>query len=270
MQLGISSFAYTWAIGVPNHPPARPMTVHDLLARAVELGVSLVQYGDNAPLDRLPEAELLSLAGRARELCVRIEVGTRGIGDDNLRRYLALAQQLGSPILRVVVDTAQHHPDADEIVARLRAILPEFAAAGVVLAIENHDRFRATALARILERIGSLHAGVCLDTVNSFGALEGPAVVLDALGPWVVNLHVKEFVVRRASHNMGFTVEGAPAGQGMLDMPWLLGRLRDLGRDPNAILEQWTPPEPELAATIAKEDAWAVESIAYLRQLIPG
>jgi sugar phosphate isomerase/epimerase len=85
----------------------------------------------------------------------------------------------------------------------------------------------------------------------------------------VVNLHVKEFVVRRASHNMGFTVEGAPAGQGMLDVPWLLGRLRELGKDPNAILEQWTPPEADLAATIAKEDAWAVESIAYLRRLIP-
>jgi len=270
MQLGISSFAFTWAVGVPNHPPAQPMTAHDLLARAVELGVSLVQYGDNAPLDRLPEAEQQSLAQRARALGIKVEVGTRGIDSDHLRRYLALAQQFGSPILRVVVDTAQHHPDADEIVARLRVILPEFASAGVVLAIENHDRFRATTLAAILERIGSSHVGICLDTVNSFGALEGPDVVLDALGVWVVNLHVKEFVVRRASHNMGFTVEGAPAGQGMLDVPWLLGRLRELGKDPNAILEQWTPPEADLAATIAKEDAWAVASIAYLRQLIPG
>jgi sugar phosphate isomerase/epimerase len=268
MQLGISSFAFAWAVGVPSHPPAHPMTVHDLLARAVELGVSLVQYGDNAPLDRLPEVELQSLAGRAREIGVKIEVGTRGIGEDNLRRYLDLAEQFRSPILRVVVDTAQHHPNADEIVARLRAILPRFASAGVVLAIENHDRFRATALATMLERIDNSHIGICLDTVNSFGALEGPDVVLDALGAWVVNLHVKEFVVRRANHNMGFVVEGAPAGQGMLDVPWLLGRLRELGRDPNAILEQWTPPEPDLAATIAKEDAWAVASIAYLRQLI--
>jgi hypothetical protein len=68
---------------------------------------------------------------------------------------------------------------------------------------------------------------------------------------------------------MGFVVEGLPTGQGMLDLPWLLGRLRLLGRDPDAILEQWTPPEPDLAATIAKEAAWAVESIAYLRRLIP-
>jgi sugar phosphate isomerase/epimerase len=269
MQLGIGSHTFTWAVGVANHPPPRPMTAEDLLDRAVELGVSVVQYCDNLPLDRLSTEARCQLARRARDLNIKIEVGTRGIAAEHLRRYLASAQQFASPIVRLVIDTAQHHPDPDEIVARLRGLLPEFEAAGVVLAIENHDRFRAATLATILERVDSSHIGICLDTVNSFGALEGPDVVLDALGPWVVNLHVKEFVVRRASHNMGFVVEGLPAGQGMLDLPWLLGRLRQLGRDPDAILEQWTPPEPDLAATIAKEAAWAVESIAYLRRLIP-
>jgi hypothetical protein len=42
-----------------------------------------------------------------------------------------------------------------------------------------------------------------------------------------------------------------------------------LGLDPNAILELWTPPEETLSATIAKEDAWAVKSVEYLRTLIP-
>jgi hypothetical protein len=50
-------------------------------------------------------------------------------------------------------------------------------------------------------------------------------------------------------------------------VPWLLEELGN--RDPNAILELWTPPEETLSATIAKEDAWAVASIEYLRKLIP-
>jgi hypothetical protein len=69
---------------------------------------------------------------------------------------------------------------------------------------------------------------------------------------------------------MGFTIEGRPAGKGRLNIPWLLDRLRDLGRDPNAILELWTVPEAATEATIAKEASWAAESIAYLRTLIPG
>jgi sugar phosphate isomerase/epimerase len=152
--------------------------------------------------------------------------------------------------------------------------MPAFERARVTLAIENHDRLPARTFARILKKIDSEHAGICLDTVNSFGALEGPEAVVDALGPWTVNLHVKDFTIFRARHQMGFQIEGRPAGQGRLDVPWLLQRLdvlgRSAGRKPlsTAIVELWTPPEETLAETIAKEARWAQASIAYLRQMI--
>ena len=269
MRLGISSWTYTWAIGVPGHPPERPMDAMGLLARAAELGVRVVQFADNLPLDQLSSPELDAFERRASELDVRVEVGTRGIGHDNLRTYLQLAERLESSILRVVIDTADHQPDVDEVVDIIKAIIPEFERGGVCLAIENHDRFKAKTLAGIVERIGSQHVGICLDTVNSFGALEGPEVVLEALGPLVVNLHVKDFAIFRANHLMGFAVEGRPAGQGRLNVPWLLEELFGLGLDPNAVLELWTSPEETLSATIAKEDAWAVKSVEYLRTLIP-
>ena len=94
-------------------------------------------------------------------------------------------------------------------------------------------------------------------------------MVVDALAPWAVNLHVKDFNIRRADHMMGFTIEGTPAGQGRLDLPWLLEKLLPFERDFNAILELWTPPEDDLPATIAKEDRWVQESINYLRKIIP-
>jgi sugar phosphate isomerase/epimerase len=245
------------------------MNALGLLDKAAKLGVHLVQVADNLPLDQLSPAELDAFEKSACELDVHIEVGTRGISHDHLRTYLKLAERLKSPILRVVIDTADHHPDPGEMVETIQGIMPDFEGAGVWLAIENHDRFKAKTLAGILERIGSRFVGICLDTVNSFGALEGPEVVLEALGPWVVNLHVKDFAIFRASHLMGFTLEGRPAGQGQLNVPWLLEELHGLGREPNAVLELWTPPEETLAATIAKEDAWATASIDYLRKLIP-
>jgi len=186
-----------------------------------------------------------------------------------LRTYLALAEHFGSSIVRVVVDTADHQPTEAEIVASMRAVMPAYERAGVCLAIENHDRFRARTLTRLLEQIDSPSVGICLDTVNSFGALEGAEAVLAELGPWVVNLHIKDFTIDRPDHKMGFTVEGRPAGQGRLDVPWLLQTLRGLGRDPNAILELWTPPQEDLAATVALEDHWAAASVEYLRELVP-
>jgi len=269
MQLGVSSFAFTWAIGIPGYPPDRPMTALDLLDKAARLGLSLVQICDNLPLDQLSPAELNTFERRASEVDISVEVGTRGIGPDRLRTYLGLARRLKSPILRVVIDTADHHPSPDEVVSTLKPLMSEFERARICLAIENHDRFRAQTLAQIIERVGGDFVGVCLDTANSFGALEGPDVVVKALGPRTVNLHVKDFVVQRAGHKLGFSVEGRPAGQGQLDIPWLLEALRIQGRDPNAILELWTPPEEALVATIAKEEAWAKASVEYLRQFIP-
>jgi sugar phosphate isomerase/epimerase len=246
------------------------MDALSLLDRAAQLGVRVVQFADNLPLDALSPAELDALEQRALAGGFQIEVGARGLALDHLRCYLRLAERFRSPILRVVVDTAAQRPSEEAVIETARALAPELERAGVCLALENHDRFPVRTLARIMERVNSSRLGICLDTVNSFGALEGPDVVVAALGPWTVNLHVKDFAIARASHKLGFTVEGRPAGQGQLNVPWLLERLRAFGRDPNAILELWTPPERTWAETVAKEAAWAAASVEYLRALIPN
>jgi 3-oxoisoapionate decarboxylase len=268
MKLGISSYTYTWAIGVPGHLPARVMSTHDLVQAAAALGVHVVQIADNLPLHHLVDADCHALVTEARDLQVAIEVGTRGISPDHLARYIDLATLFQSSILRVVIDTSTHHPTEDEVIDLLRAQVTQLTERHITLAIENHDRFSAKTFARIIERIGSPSVGICLDTVNSFGALEGPEVVVDTLADYVVNLHIKDFSIQRHSHMMGFTIEGQPAGQGRLDIPWLLACLAQKGRDPNAILELWTPPESDVETTIAKERSWAEQSVYTLRQWI--
>jgi len=243
MRLGISSYTYGWACGGPGRPSPRPLRPMDLLERAHSLEVGVLQICDNAPLDALSPDELDALQARAEEWDIAIEIGTRGIDQENIARHIA--------------------------VARIKTFVPDLETAGVCLAIENHDRFKAVALANIVERIGSDKVGICLDSANSFGALEGPQVVVETLGPYAVNLHLKGFIVRRFDHNMGFAIQGCPLGQGDLDVPWVLDALRQMGRDVNAIIEQWTPPEARLDETIRKEETWAAESVRYLRTLIP-
>lgn len=271
MNLGLSTYTYTWAVGVPGHPPPQPLTALNLLLRADQLGVRVVQFCDNLPLTALSAGELDSVAAFAGEHGIAIEIGTRGIANPaNLLDHLELAKRFGAPFVRVVVDSQGHEPSPEECVAILRPLLPRFASAGVKLAIENHDRFVSATLAAVIDQLGPERAGICLDTVNSFGALEGPAVVVPTLAPYTLNLHVKDFTLTRVSSQMGFTVNGCAAGQGRLDVPWLLGQLRAAGRDVNAILELWTPFGPTLADTLAREAAWAEESVRYLRQFVPN
>ena len=118
-----------------------------------------------------------------------------------------------------------------------------------------------------MEAISDDHIGICLDSVNSIGAGEGLEWVADRLAPYTVNLHIKDFSIRRFPNNMGFTVAGAPAGKGMLDLPMIMEKLTKYNRCQSAILEQWVVPENNLDDTIKKEKQWAVEGIQYLRQL---
>lgn len=268
MRLGISSYTFTWAVGVPGREPPEPLTPLGLLDKAVSLGVRLVQVSDNMPLFGRPDVKLDAFRQRADELGIEIEIGTSGIRPDHLARFLSLARRLGSKIVRVLTDTTDDRPSVSEVETLLRESLPEFEKAGVRIAVENYDRIPTEEIARIMERVGSPYLGVCLDTVNSFGALEGPKVVVRTLAPWVISLHLKDFWIRRVNYQMGFIIEGRPAGQGRLNVPWLLDELSRAGADPNAVLELWTPEEATLADTIAKEARWAEESIAYLRGLI--
>lgn len=267
MRLGLGSFALAWNVGVPGYPVQRPLDVFGFADLAAQHGFELVQIADNLPLTGMSEAELRRLERHLQTLGLGVELGTREIWGRNLERHLELCERLGSTLLRVVVDGPDHHPSPNEVVETVKAVLPKFEAAGIILALENHDRFTSRTLAGIVTALDSPLVGICLDTVNSFGALEGPEVVVRTLGPFVVNLHVKDFVVRRMNHNMGFTVTGTPAGQGILSLPELLNKLAAFGRDPNLVLELWPAPEKTLAATLEKERRWVGESARYLKTL---
>lgn len=268
MQLGLGSYAYAWSIGVPGHPPAIPMSAFGLLEEAERLGVRLVQVCDNLPLTRLPAAELDWFEARARAAGVELELGTLGLDAANLRACLGLARRFGCRFLRLVLDSPGDEPGPEEAVTRLQALLPEFEAAGVLLAIENHDRFPSATLAKMVRQLGPGRVGICLDTVNSFGATEGLATVVPNLAEFTVCLHVKDFSVRRMSHRLGFTVEGCPAGRGQLDVPWLLDQLTASPHPFNLILENWVPPADTLADTIVRERAWCEEGIHFLAQFL--
>ncbi|MEN6478874.1 MAG: TIM barrel protein [Anaerolineales bacterium] len=270
MRLGISSWTYPWAVGVVGHAPAQPLTPVELVARAESLGVSVLQLADNLPLHTLAPEDVAALAAAARSAGVTLELGLRGLTVAHVQRYLDLCQAVGARLLRAVIDSPGDEPSPDEIVARLHALRPALAAAEVTLAIENHDRFTARTLADIVCRADSPAVGVCLDTVNSFGELVGPSVVVDTLAPYVVNLHLKDFTVSRAPHGMRMIIEGRPLGQGRLDVRWLLETLaaNDAAQHGNlsAIIELWPPDQGAVAANIALEARWAAESVAAARR----
>jgi 3-oxoisoapionate decarboxylase len=265
MRLGLSSYTFTWAVGVPGHTPRHRLSAFGLVDLTSSFGLKCVQIADNLPLDRLTSAEAAALRARAAERGVAIEVGARGLTPDRLAAHVDLAAFYGSPLLRFVIDGPGYEPSLDEAVAVVRGGLPRLREAGVRLAIENHDRLEARAFREIVQATDDRQVGICLDSVNSMGAGEGLAEAVATLAPLTINLHLKDFTIERVSHKMGFVVEGTPAGRGRLRIPWLLEEVRRHGRCESAILELWTPPADSIEATTEKEARWAEESVQFLK-----
>jgi 3-oxoisoapionate decarboxylase len=268
MVLGISSYTYTWGVGVPGSMPGRPFTAYDLIDKSAITGLRLVQIADNLPLEEKPVTELKSILNYANSKKVSIEMGSRGLTPDHTYSCLKTAEELNSPILRMVIDKPGYEPDIQSVIGIIRDLLKEFESRKIKLAIENHDRFKAAEFEKIMHSVDSEWVGICLDSVNSMGAGEGFASVSRLLLPYTINLHIKDFSISRLPHKMGLLIEGRPAGKGMLNIKELLDNLYFTNSCQSAILELWTPPEKTIDETILKEERWANESINYLKSVM--
>jgi len=266
MEAGISSNTFTWAFGMPGNRPDKPMTVFNLIEMAISMEAKVIQIADNVPIERFTDQELKEFKYFADQADLKIEVGAKGMTNDRLRQYLNIAHLLGSEILCFAIDGIDFIPDLNEIHQIIKTVVPEFEKLGITLAIENHERLFARELVEIVEKSGSSRVGICLDTINSIQLGEGIETLIRLLAPKTVNLHVKEYFIRPFTHKMGFVIEGAQLGKGMLPLSELISRVSP--RCQSAILEQWTTPEKTLLETIQKEKKWAEESFTYLKSLL--
>jgi sugar phosphate isomerase/epimerase len=254
-----------WSIGFPGAEPLNPMTGDDLLDKALELGVSLVQTGPNLVFNT--PKELISFFNRANSLELSLELGIRGLRTSHLIAWIQHCNAAGAKLLRTVPEIDGNPPSPDQIVDFLRPIRPTLEAAGVVLGLEN-GAIPCRDLRQAIDRLDSPNFGIVLDMVNSLAVPEGWKEVTSILAPYTVCLHYKDFSLRRAWYKMGFICEGRAAGQGQINTEWLFEALVTSQHDYNVILELWPPPQQNLQTTIAMEHEWAVESICYLRKFV--
>lgn len=254
MKIGISSWSCPWAVGVPGSPaPSHPLRAMDLLEVASEESAEVLQIADNLPLDTLTPQELRELAGAAGERSILLEAGTKGLNPANLLRYLEIAQILGAKLVRTLPHDGSDRPDLQEALRRLASVKREYEAAGVTLAIENHDHYLCAWLKSLVEEADSPAVGVCLDAANNLGRGESFREALACLGGLTVNFHCKDFTIARKPTQLGFDITGCPAGEGMADLAMARRALPD---GVNWIIESWLPWQGDVESTVKMERQW--------------
>jgi len=267
-KLGISSWSFPWAVGISKGPRLkRRMDVLELMEKAKELGVGLVQIADNLPLEDLPWETLVKCKRFASETGIHIEVGTKGLEPDHLMKFLEIAHFMHSPILRTIPEIFSERIDLKEIEVNLRQVLPAFEKEGITIVLGNQEAYKAEELAHLMETIDHPNLKICLDLSNALGSLEGPEYVMEKLGPWCGNFHFKDVKVIRAQTLMGFSIEGRPSGEGQIPAKWALDQLREFGIDHTTIIELWPPWQGDISSTVKLEEQWVIQSIEFMKTL---
>lgn len=267
MKLGLGSYAFRWSIGIKDKQPAAPMTAMQVLEIAHKHGLSVVQYADNLPLDRLSTDEHLALKARADEYGMALELGTQSFDAGELARYIPIGRRIGSKILRVALDAG----DAlvPDLAAQLRELLPDGKAAGLRFAIENHFNYPSPRMVELLDAVADDALGVCLDVANSICAGEWPMETVRMLAPYAINLHFKDYQITPDPYGVGFRIHGTPLGEGRAELAEVLDALS--GRDPDmsVILEHWLPHSDDMEATRALEHDWLDRTVGAAKRLVP-
>ena len=223
-------------------------------------GAEGVQFSGVSPetAAKIDAPYLEDLRKRAAELGLYIEWGggrhipvdmTTWRPEDIARRNRTAAEQaalLGTRVIRSCSgglmrwrDDAPSTEDfLDAAVRALKPQMPFLTDLGVVLAIELHFEFTTFELLRLFERCGAEPGGclgICLDTMNPLTMLEDPVAAAERVLPWVVATHVKDGGL--LFDEKGFVSFTAEAGEGLVDLPRIVGLLAGLGRPVNLSLE---------------------------------
>jgi sugar phosphate isomerase/epimerase len=261
----VGSWTFPWATGtVQDRRPEPILDPVGVVQRTVDIGVHVVHFLDNLPLD-IFDGKVLD---RARDLAldhnIEVEVGTRGTEPAHLLKYLEIAQRMGARLVRTMGGWHKAPAPVAQIKANFRKVLPQFDGAGVRIALENYEAYSTSDIAAIVQEIDSPSLGVCLDLTNSFAAMESADEILQNLAPFTISVHLKEFTVERLEYLMGFAFRGKPTGQGVLPLTKIFETLWANSRKANVIVEQWPPFNENLEKTMEMEFEWARQGVEHL------
>lgn len=246
----------------------KKLTVQDMLKKTKEFGAEVFQICDYAPIEEMSESELHAIADEAKRLNIELELGTRGVHPDHLKKYLKIANTLGVKMVRTMINDKNHSPSIEQGAKWIKEQVQNYEDSGVTIALETYEQLKTSELVKLVQLIDSPYVGICLDPGNCIAALETPVQVIQATTPYVKNLHVKDFTFSRKDGWVGFSLIGCPLGQGSLDLDYMLDSLARDHKDPNAIIELWLPFTETIENTIQLENEWVQQSVGYLKNVL--
>jgi sugar phosphate isomerase/epimerase len=228
LAVGLNPYGLTYTLGLQGNTDGTGL--EGFLEIAREIGARVVELHQ-------PWLDGLDLTGlRLDGMIPVVSCGMDPAGDG---AALECAGALGARVVRMaltrVLQGDRHAVDwpriLDGVRARLARVASLAAAAGVSIAIENHQDFTSADLMELCVQAGDA-VGITLDTGNAFPVAEAPLEFARAVAPRVRHVHLKDYRVQPTDE--GYRLVRCAIGDGAVPFAELV---KILGRDLTASLE---------------------------------
>jgi sugar phosphate isomerase/epimerase len=247
MKIGIDSYCYHRFFGEVypvQTAPDTSMTIEDFLARTVELGAEGVSLESCFLPQREPDY-LSELCGRLDELELErvyawghpngLLGGKSPEAYEDMLQSIEQARAVKAEVMRVVGNNGRYrHDEHEKQIDRLSALfadaVKEAEAQGIRLAIENHQDFTLEELATLFANVDSPYLGLTFDSGNCLRILDDPVKGLERLADRVFATHIKDIrLLRGMPADRWQFFACVPAGEGVVDLPRIVGILQQSG-----------------------------------------
>jgi 3-oxoisoapionate decarboxylase len=259
MRIGTTTFGFRYSFLDRARSPA----LGEVIRQARSAGVGCLQVCENVRPLEMTKTQWREAVRCAADLGVELQLGCKTLSAAVVEQYLGLARELRCDQLRIVMEDAHQHPTRDGVRRLLDAVIPKMQAAGMRLAVENHFDIASAVLREAVSSYPSNVAGYCIDTANSLRSFEPLSEVLRLLSERAFCYHLKDY--RLVGSMIGFCVEGAPLGEGDLDLNFCIEEVFRRRTVPPLYVETWTPSKNSRGRDIALEADWLKRSVRNLR-----
>jgi sugar phosphate isomerase/epimerase len=156
------------------------------------------------------------------------ELDTSDTSVPHMSDMLNVAKAIGAGTVRVYT---RYQASVDEMmkwtVADLKQLALVAAELEVQIVLENHEDFTGKQICEILDAVESPWVNALYDYGNSQNVAEDPLVALEAMGPHVTRIHMKDHIVIK--YDDKYWTQGVAIGEGTLPFAELTRRLVDMG-----------------------------------------
>ena len=161
----------------------------------------------------MDDHDLVSIAVTTYTDLVHPSAAVREASIDELLRHAEVAADLGAPNLRAFPGERSDDASDEELLERatdtLRRAADGLAGTGIAIALEPHDAFMSSVVvAGLLRHVDHPQVGAVWDAGNTWSIGEAPEEGIEALGPWLRYVQVKDGVGRRPDWRLTLLGEG--------------------------------------------------------------